>query len=109
MLAAGQLRHRIRLEEPRDVQDAAGEPVKSWAEIPDGATWAEKRDLSGSELVQAQQLNAQVSTQFTLRHRKDVDARMRVAHADALYSIESVQDPDGRRERTVLLCSRSVN
>ena len=109
MLAAGRLRHQITIEHPVESQDAAGEPVKSWAPIPNGITWAEKLDLTGRELFQAQQTSGEVTTQFTLRHRTDVDARMRVVSCDELYSIEAPLDPDGRRERTILLCSRDVN
>lgn len=108
-LAAGRLRHRITIEEPVEVQDAAGEPTKDWTPIPDAHVWADRSDLDGRELFQAQQTNAQVSTQFTIRWRTGVDARMRVLSDDVAYSIESVQDPEGRREFLVLLCSRSVN
>ena len=108
-LRAGELRNRIVIEEPREEQDDYGEPVKKWAELPGGRAWAKKEDLSGRELFQAQQVNAQVSTLFTLRYRSDVDARMRVVYKDSLYSIVSVQDPDGRREKLLLLCSGSVN
>ena len=108
-LRVGELRNRITIEHPKDAQDDFGEPVKSWTPIVRGRTWAKKEDLSGRELFQAQQISAQVSTQFTLHHRRDVDARMRVVSDDVLYSIKSVQDPDGRRERLLLLCSRDAN
>lgn len=109
MLAAGRLRHQITIEQPVESQDAAGEPVKSWVPIPGGITWAEKLDLTGRELFQAQQTSGEVTTQFTLRHRADIDARMRVVHGAELYSIEAPLDPDGRRERLVLLCARDAN
>jgi SPP1 family predicted phage head-tail adaptor len=106
---AGLLRHPVKIEHPVETQDDYGEPVKTWQKIPSGDDWARKEDLTGRELFQAQQITAQITTQFTLRYRDDVDGRMQVVCDGAYYHIESVQDPDGRRESTLLLCSRSVN
>lgn len=108
-MRAGKLRHRIVITEPIEAQDAYGEPVKTWHPIPDGECWAEKRDLSGRELFQAQQLNSRIETEFRLRHREDVDARMSIEYRGAYWHIESIQDPDGTREEVLLLCSRSVD
>ena len=108
-LRAGELRHRIVIEEPREREDDFGEPVKDWQPIPHSGASAKKEDLSGRELFQAQQINARVSTRFTLRYRTDINATMRVVHGEDLYGIESVQDPDGLRTTLILTCSRGVN
>jgi SPP1 family predicted phage head-tail adaptor len=108
-LRAGDLRNPVQIEHPVETQDDYGEPVKTWQKIPGGDDWAKKEDLTGRELFQAQQISAQVTTQFTLRYRDDVDARMQVVCDGVYYHIEAPQDPDGLRERMVLLCSRSAN
>lgn len=108
-MRAGKLRHRITLTEPVEAQDAYGEPVKTWRPIADGECWAEKRDLSGRELFQAQQINSEVSTSFRIRYREDVDARMSVEYRDRFWHIEHLQDPDGLRDELLLLCRRSVS
>lgn len=109
-MAAGSLDRQVTLEYPAEVQDAAGELTKQWQRLPfRAATWARKEDLDGRELFQAQQINAQVTTRFTLRYRTDVDARMRVCCDDVLYPIHAVLEGPGRRRWTVLLCSRSAN
>lgn len=108
-LQAGKLRHRVTIETPTEAQDAYGEPVKTWRAIPDGECWARKEDLSGRELFQAQQISAEITTQFTIRHRTDIDARMSIRDGQQFYHIKSVQDPDGLSERLLLLCARSFN
>lgn len=109
-MRAGRLRHRIVIETPTEATDAFGEPVKTWQPIPDGEVWAEKKDLSGRELFQAQQINAEITTQFTIRHRTGIDARMSIRHGDGFYHIRGApQDPTGRSEYLVLLCARSMN
>lgn len=101
------MRHRVEIETPIETQDDYGGLGSSWESYCD--VWAQREDLSGGELFQAQQINAEVSTQFTIRYRSGIDARMRVISDDVCYGINSVQDPDGRREKLLLLCSRSVN
>lgn len=108
-LQAGRLRHRIVFENPTEAEDAYGEPVKSWQPIPDGEVWARKEDLSGRELFQAQQVSAEITTQFTIRYRTGIDARMSIRHGDGFYHIKSVQDPDGLREHLLILTARSMN
>lgn len=108
-MRAGKLRHRVTITEPIETQDDYGEPVKNWKPIADGQVWAEKRDLSGRELFQAQQINAEISTEFRIRHRDDIDARMSIEYRDAYWHIESVQDPDGMRKKLLLLCAKSVD
>lgn len=108
-IRAGELRHRITVETPDEAQDTFGEPVKTWKKLTSKRIWAKREDLSGRELFQAQQINAKVTTQFTIRHRTDIDARMRVLSDGVCYGIESVQDPDGRGVKTLLLCARTVN
>ena len=109
MLRAGDLRNRITIERPVEVRGDSGSVVKDWQPIPYATVWSARTDLSGAELYQAQQINARVSTRFTIRHRNGLDARMRVISDGVPYAIESVQDPEGRREFLVLLCSRSSN
>lgn len=109
-MRAGRLRHRIVIESPTEAVDDFGEPVKSWDPIPGGEVWAEKLDLSGRELYQAQQVSAEVTTQFTIRHRDGVDGRMSIRHDDVFYHIKGApQDPTGRSEYLTILCARSMN
>jgi SPP1 family predicted phage head-tail adaptor len=106
-LRAGRLRHRVTIESATEAQDAFGEPIPTWGVL--ATLSAEKLDLSGRELFQAQQVNAKVSTQFTIRHRSDVTAKMRIKHASIYYDIESYSDPTGLKEELILLASRSAN
>lgn len=109
-LQAGRLRHRIVFENPTEAEDEFGEPVKTWQAIPDGECWARKEDLSGRELFQAQQISAEITTQFTIRYRTDIDARMSIRYGEQFYHIQGApQDPDGLREHLVILCARSMN
>lgn len=103
-MRAGELRHRITIEAPTPVQDEYGEPVQGWA--PFAEVWASREDLTGREAFLAQQVKAEVTTRFTMRHAEGVTANMRIRSDDVLYNIHSVQDPEGRRRTLVLMAGR---
>lgn len=107
---AGDMDRRITIEHPVIVQDEYGGETKQWQDVASyPEVWAKKEDLNGRELFQAQQINSEVSTRFTLRYRSDLDARMRLLCDDALYSVKAVMEGEGRRRWTILLCARSAN
>lgn len=105
-MRSGQLRYRVTIEQLTETQNEYGEPVSDWSPL--ATVWAEKEDLTGREYYQAQQINAEVTTRFTIRWRDDVKAKMRLKHSGTLYDIASVQDPDGRQRRLILVCSRDT-
>lgn len=106
-MRAGRLRHRITIEQATPTQDDFGQEIIAWSTL--ATVWAEKRDLSGRELFQAQQVSSQVTTQFRIRHRTDVGGGERIVHDGVTYNIEAPQDPTGREVELLLLCSRTAN
>lgn len=106
-IRAGALRHRIIIEQGTPSQNDFGEETLAWSTL--ATVWAKKEDLSGNELFHAQQVNAEVTTQFQIRHRGDVTAKMRINLGGTFYNVLSPQDPDGRGRELLLLCSRNVN
>lgn len=103
------MRHRVTLKEPTETRDAYGEPVKTWTTMTNGQIWAEKRDLSGNELVRAQQVNSEITTEFRIRYRADLNGTIAVVLGDVYYHVHAVTDPEGRKRDMVLLSSRSMN
>lgn len=85
-IAAGTLRHRVRIEEYVDVADSNGDPlrgdqgefVKVWQEVV--TVWAAIEPLSAREFLAAQALQSQVSARITIRYRTGLDAAMRFVH-----------------------------
>ena len=63
-----------------------GEPSETWSTL--GKAWAEVKPLSGRELFAAQQVEAQVTHQVTMRYRDDVMPDMRISHNSRVLNIE---------------------
>ena len=101
-MQAGKLRHRIELQTSTDSQNATGENIQSWAKTAD--LWASIEDLSGRELLLAQQVEAEVTTRVVIRYRAGVTAKQRIVSGSRTLEIESVIDSEGRERRLELLC-----
>lgn len=105
----GRMRHRVTIEKPDTVQDpVTGEMVPGWAAV--ATVWAQKRPSSAREFKQSQAGQSEISGEFVIRYRSDVDATMRIVHKGKIYNIEGVL-PDDRsgREHLTLPYSEGVN
>ncbi len=101
---SSRLRHRVGIEAPPrpGSVDALGGPVEAWQLLTN--TWAEVKSLSGRELWQAQQMQAEASHTVTIRWRPGIDRTMRVNFKGQLLYIDAAIDPDGLRLMIVLYC-----
>lgn len=105
-LAAGKLRHRVRLMRPEppgaDRRDALGQPANAPAQV--AVVWAAIEPLSSQELFWGEAVKSTATVKITIRYRGDVGSRWFFEYDDpgsgtmrTLY-IESSNCPDERRE-----------
>ena len=73
-------------------QNGFNEPVESWAEH--AVVWAKRHDASAAERYRAQEVGAEITARFTIRHWSlvaDVDARDRIRFSGRNYNITAVR------------------
>ena len=87
-MQTGKLRHRITIQTRTDTQDGFGQPVASWANS--SPTNRRKRDLSGRELIAAQAVHSETTTEFVIRYRSGFDAKARVLFEGAVWTLNAV-------------------
>lgn len=92
-MRAGRLDRRITIQTGTVSQNALGEYVTTWAD--DATVWAEAMALRGREYFAAQQVNASVTTKFTIRWRA-LSPLNRILYDGKTYDIEHVVEL-GRR------------
>lgn len=110
MLQAGKLTQRITLQAPAITKGTSGGITKVWADVAANVP-AAVRHLSGNER-QASSAGGQVAearTEFTMRYRPGITAKMRVLYQGAVYNIRHVNDWMGKRESLLLTCDTGVN
>lgn len=99
-----QLNKRVTIQSAAITQDAAGQPVNTWATV--ASVWASIVDISGREYVAAAAVRNEAETKITIRHRAGIAPAMRVLHGTVAYNIESVLGQDNRT--LLLMCSRAA-
>jgi SPP1 family predicted phage head-tail adaptor len=107
-LAAGRLRHRIRIDEQVVHVNSSGEQDVAWEEV--ATVWAAIEPLSARESLLAEQVQSKVNARIVIRARDDIRASMRAVHGSTVYNIEGViRDPDSGLEWLTLPCSTGVS
>ena len=90
-LAAGRLRHRVRIEEQVTARDSDGIEQTDW--VPVATVWASVEPLSAREFIQSGQAQSSVTAKITIRARS-MSASMRLIHqtryGDQVYNIAGV-------------------
>jgi len=107
-VAAGRLRHRIRIDERVTHVNSSGEQDVAWEEF--ATVWAAIEPLSAREMLIADQTQSKVSGRIVIRSRDGVKASMRAVHGTTIYNIEGViRDPESGLEWMTLSVSTGVN
>ena len=87
-MRAGRLNKYIRIEHPVESQDGYGAESISWAVFLE--CWANVKPLSGREYYLAQQIQSEISTEFSIRYVPGITTKMRVKYDNRYFNIISV-------------------
>lgn len=105
----GHLRHKVTIQEDTGTtRNAANERTADWTTLDGGSVWASVEPLRGRELIEAQQMHANVSHRVTCRHVSGVTPAMRVRHDSRTLNITSVANVFEQDWKLELLCTEAV-
>lgn len=103
-MKAGRLRHRVTIEKNTPTTTGRGERRPAWSTLAD--VWADIRPLRGREYYQAQQTNAELTTEIEIRYRDDVTSKMRVVWGDRVFDVVAPPvNVDMLNRALILLCA----
>lgn len=101
-MKAGALRDLVTIRRAEQVQNAKGGYDEAWVDLAEA--WARVEGLDGRESMIAHALTGISAYRITIRHGPEVKANDQLVLPDGTeLNIRSVSDPDGRRERLVIL------
>lgn len=98
----GKARRRVSLQAPTASKNSYGESVNSWSDV--AQRWALIEPLTGRELWQAQQVQADVSHKVTVRNFPGIKSDWRVIYKGRVFNVVFVQNPEERGRIVVLYC-----
>lgn len=100
-IRAGELRHRITIEQVTETRDVIGGVTESWSTF--ATRWAAVEPLAGREYFSAQQEEADVDHRIRLRYLAGVVPKMRVKFGARLFDIQTVLNLDERKRELHLM------
>lgn len=99
-MSAGQLRHRVDLQQRVDTVDALGQPSTSW--LTTAQLWGDVRYLNGVSAIKAGADTSASKVSIRLRHGT-FNAGQRVVYGNEVFDVQAVL-PDGKRQYVDLVC-----
>lgn len=99
-MRAGQLDNRITIKRRVLTKNAHGEDVVTYEDHV--TVWSKKSDLRGKEYFAAQQVNSDITTEFTIRYRGDVLYTDRIQDGSLSYNINQIVELPRRKGQVIL-------
>jgi SPP1 family predicted phage head-tail adaptor len=106
-MRAGDLRHRIIIQQNTPTANAMGEYVDTWTTFAE--VWAAIEPDTGNTTYAAKQLNSEASGKIRIRYLSGLEPTMRISYQDRIYSILTIIEPKLRHEDIVILYSEALD
>lgn len=100
------LHHKVQLQSSDDVKNELGEVEKTWSTFAN--VWASIEPLTGREILQYQQLNAELSHRIVIRHHSSVNPKCRIKFGMRIFDINVSLNLEERNIYQELLCKEAV-
>ena len=101
-MRAGNLRHRITVEQNTPTRNSKGEEIDSWAPF-GGPRYGAVIPLTGREAFNAQQRHAEAEIRIEMRYFPGITPKMRVSFGGRLFDILHIANIHTRGSETHLL------
>jgi SPP1 family predicted phage head-tail adaptor len=93
---AGELRHIIEIQAIGTTRGAAGEVVDTWTTETNGTVWASIEPMSGRELYNAKQINAEITHKVKLWYYQGLTPAKRILFGTRVFNILEVMNVEER-------------
>lgn len=111
-MRAGDLRHRVTLQQRSTAADSLGQQLTTWTDL--FTVWAEIESLTARELLAAQAVQSEVSHRITVRYRAELAnpiavSPLRVVYKGRYFNIGGALNVDERNRTIELLAGEGLN
>ena len=104
---AGDLRHRVTIQQATNIDNGAGDVVVSaWADV--ATVWAEVRPTSARERLAQQQVTQEVTHLVSMRWTPAIAKDRRLKFGTRIFNIGGIINVDERNIELRLLCSEET-
>ncbi|MFA5866915.1 MAG: phage head closure protein [Actinomycetota bacterium] len=105
-MRAGQLRHKIVIQQVLLSQDAYGASVETLSTF--ATVWTSIEPISGREYFDSAKLNAEITHRIRIRYTAGITPDMKVLFGSRTFDILSIIDREERNREMELMCAEVV-
>jgi SPP1 family predicted phage head-tail adaptor len=105
-ITASKLNRKVELYRLEKTPTPTGGFAQSWVKVAD--LWAAIKNMSGTELVRADQLGATAYSDFTIRYRANINEMMKFVYRGTDYQIRHINNLEEADKWLVVKCERGV-
>lgn len=102
----GKLRHYVDLQSATASQNGYGEESKVWAT--DESIFAQIEPLRGQQLLEYQQINAELTHRIIIRYTSNATPAKRIKWGSRIFDISVVRNVEERNISQELLCKEKL-
>ena len=102
----GKLRHKVNLQSSTQAQGGYGGESKVWAT--DESIFAQIQPLRGSELLEFQQINSELTHRIIIRHTSNATSAKRILYGARIFDINVVRNLKEKNGMVELICKEKV-
>lgn len=106
-MEAGELRHRITIQEKSVTRDDFGGEVITW--VTHCEAWAAIEPLQGREFIEARLAQAEVTDRIRMRYQAGIRPEMRVLFGTRVYEIQTVLTTREIHHEIQMMCKEQIN
>ena len=106
-ITANKLNRKVELYRLEKTATPTGGFTQSWVKVAD--LWAHIKNMSGTELVRADQLGATSYSDFTIRYRQNIDEMMKFVYRGADYQIRHINNLEEMDRWLVVKAEKGVS
>lgn len=105
-ITASSLNRKVGLYRLEKTPTSTGGFSQSWVKVAD--LWAAIKNMSGTELVRADQLGATAYSDFTIRYRSNINETMKFVYRGTDYQIRHINNIEEADKWLVVKAERGV-
>lgn len=109
MIRAGNLRHRIDIQESTDVPDGMGGSTLTWASVSGmGSVPAAIWPVSSKEILDAMKQELQITHKIRIRYRAGLTSKNRIVFGSRVFNIISIINADEKGRQIDILAIEDI-
>jgi SPP1 family predicted phage head-tail adaptor len=105
-LRAGELRHKICIEEKVIRRDSFGAEVVTWSPLLYG--WAKIEPLTGREYFASRQTQTSTSHKMTMRYQAGIKSYHRISWDDRVFDIDTILNEEERNVELIIYATEAI-